>query len=228
MKKIDILNNVDTLNSYIATARAAVATERREARKNTLSLIANLSSLLIFKYKVNSKDIKKSDTTDISNKLARKFLVESVYTNLEVSRSDYMRITAALYVANKIKGLVKVDNIQEECQKFVECYVSVNDLFLESGAKKAGNGAGKRKEEQNKATDTDTDTDTDMENKKPLFEKASESLANIAKLLTKAKKEELTDEFFAMLESNIVNIQAEIKRCKAKKNFSYKTSQKAA
>ena len=226
MKKTDILNNIDTLNSYIATARAAVAVERQEARKNTLSLIANLSSLLIFKYKVNPKDIKKSESTDISNKLARKFLVESVYTNLEVSRSDYMRITAALYVANKIKGLVKFDNIQKECLKFVECYESVNDLFIESGAKKAGNGAGKRKEEQNKATDTDTDTDTDT--KKPLFEKASESLANIAKLLTKAKKEELTDEFFAMLESNITNIQAEIKRCKAKKNFSYKTSQKAA
>lgn len=226
MKKSDILNSVDTLNSYIATARAAVATERQEARKNTLSLIANLSSLLIFKYKVNPKDIKKSDTTDISNKLARKFLIESIYTNLEVSRSDYMKITAAVYVANKIKGLVKVDNIQEECLKFVECYESVNDLLLESGAKKAGNGAGKRKEEQNKTTNTDTDTDT--ESKKPLFEKASESLANIAKLLTKAKKEELTEEFFAMLESNITNIQAEIKRCKAKKNFSYKTSQKAA
>lgn len=226
MKKADILNSVDTLNSYIATARAAVATERQEARKNTLSLIANLSTLLIYKYRVNPKDIKKSDSTDISNKLARKFLVESVYTNLEVSRSDYMRITAALYVANKIKGLVKVDNIQEECQKFVECYESVNDLFLESGAKKAGSGAGRRKEEQNKTTDTDTDTDTDT--KKPLFEKASESLANIAKLLTKAKKEDLTDEFFAMLESNITNIQAEIKRCKAKKTFSYKTSQKAA
>ena len=226
MKKTDILNNVDTLNSYIATARAAVANERQEARKNTLSLIANLSTLLIYKYKVNSKDIKKSESTDISSKLARKFLVDSVYTNLEVSRSDYMRITAALYVANKIKGLVKIDDIQNECLKFVECYESVNDLFIESGAKKAGNGAGKRKEEQNKSTDTDTDTDTDT--KKPLFEKASESLANIAKLLTKAKKEELTDEFFAMLESNITNIQAEIKRCKAKKNFSYKTSQKAA
>lgn len=226
MKKSDILNNVDTLNSYIATARAAVANERQEARKNTLSLIANLSTLLIYKYKINPKDIKKSESTDISNKLARKFLIESVYTNLEVSRSDYMRITTALYVANKIKGLVKVDSIQDECLKFVECYESVNDLFIESGAKKAGAGAGKRKEEQNKSTESDLNPD--MDSKKPLFEKASESLANIAKLLTKAKKEELTDEFFAMLESNIVNIQAEIKRCKAKKNFSYKTSQKAA
>ena len=71
MKKSNVLNSINTLNSYIATARAAVANERQEARKNTLALSANLAALAIYKYKINPEDVTKSSSIDISNKLAR-------------------------------------------------------------------------------------------------------------------------------------------------------------
>lgn len=223
MKKTDNINYVDNLNSYIANAKQSVQMEQAEARKNTLQLIANLAALSVFMIK-NKDEFIFDKNFNCSEKKLKAFLKKSVYVD-NATRSDYMRISAATYVADKVnRSIEDLNKIQESCNDFVSCYESVNDLFIESGAKKVSSGAGKRKEEQNKTTDTDTDTDT----KKPLFEKASESLANIAKLLTKAKKEELTDELFTMLESNITNIQAEIKRCKAKKNFSYKTSQKAA
>lgn len=233
MKKANTkqIKQIDILNTYIANARAAVDVERQAARKNTLDLIASLASVLIYVYKTSGESITKKDSTDISPKAGRAYIMSTVYNKVDFTRSDYMKVTAALYVANKIKGLSTIDNIQTEANKFVDCYNSVNDLFIESGAKKSSGGAGKRKEEQKTKTtaaSAESDSVTESVSTKTTYQRVAEGFTNLNKLLSKVEKADLTPEFIKLVESNLGELDKVVKVVVAKSKLSYKTAKKAA
>ena len=234
MKKADLINYSNILNNYIATAKNAVIKEQAIARENTLYLIANLAALSIFMIK-NKDNAIYDKSFSLNEKKLKSYIKKYVYED-DATRSDYMRITAAVYVANKVNNIITMnDDICAACDKFTQAYASVNDLYVESGAKKASGGAGKRKEEQKTsavALDTDTGAEsgstTEATSSKTTYQKVAESFTNLNKLLTKVEKSDLTPDFVKLVESNIGELDKVVQVVIAKSKLNYKSSKKAA
>lgn len=236
MKKSEIINYSNILNKYIATAKSAVIKEQAIARENTLYLIANLAALSIFMIK-NKDNAIYDKSFSLNEKKLKSYIKKYVYED-NATRSDYMRITAAVYVANKVNSIITTnDDICAACDKFTQAYASVNDLYIESGAKKASGGAGKRKEEQktktnaatlNTNTGAESDSTTGATSSKTTYQKVAESFTNLNKLLTKVEKSDLTSDFIKLVESNIGELDKVVQVVIAKSKLNYKSSKKAA
>lgn len=229
MKKSNIVNYTNELNSYLAGAKNAVAIEQAAARANTLQLIASLAALSVFMIKNKDNFIFDKNFTFNEKKL-KAYIKKYVYQD-EASRTDYMRITAAVYVANKVNKSIELDDdINAACEKFTQAYTSVNDLYAESGAKKS-NGAGKRKEEQKTKTTAagaESDSVTESVSQKTTYQKVAEGFTSLNKLLTKVEKVDLTPDFIKLVESNLSELDKVVKIVVAKSKLSYKTAKKAA
>lgn len=229
MKKSDIVNYTTNLNKYIASAKSAVATEQAAARANTLQLISSIAALSVYMIKNTDKHIFDSEF-DFNDKKLKSYIKKYIYED-NATRSDYMRITAALYVAYEVNAIIKFDDdINAACDKFTQAYASVNDLYIESGAKKS-NGAGKRKEEQKTKTTAagvESDSVSESTSQKTTYQKVAENFTNLNKLLTKVEKADLTPEFIKLVESNLSELDKVVKIVIAKSKLSYKTAKKAA
>lgn len=230
MRKSNIVDYTNELNIYIAGAKNAVATEQAAARANTLQLISNIAALSVFMIKNKDEFIFNKDFS-LNEKKLKAYIKKYIYED-NASRSDYMRITAGVYVANKVnKNITLNDNICAACDKFTQAYISVNDLYVESGAKKSSGGAGKRKEEQKtKATATGVESDSVSESvsTKTTYQRVAENFTNLNKLLSKVEKADLTPDFIKLVESNIGELDNIVKIVIAKSKLNYKTAKKAA
>lgn len=231
MKKSDIVNYTNELNMYIAGAKNAVATEQAAARANTLQLISNIAALSVFMTKNKDEFIFNKDFS-LNEKKLKAYIKKYIYED-NTSRSDYMRITAAVYVADKVNKSINLnDDICAACDKFTQAYTSVNDLYVESGAKKSSGGqAGKRKGEQKTKTTVagvESESITEPVSSKTTYQRVAENFTNLNKLLSKVEKADLTPEFIKLVESNIGELDNIVKIVVAKSKLNYKTAKKAA
>lgn len=230
MKKLNIVNYTNNLNTYIANAKNAVAVEQAAARANTLQLISSLAALSVFMVK-NKDEFIFDKTFTLNEKKLKAYIKKYVYQD-NASRTDYMRITAAAYVADKVNKSIKLDDdINAACDKFTQAYSSVNDLYTESGAKKSSGGAGKRKEEQKTKTTAagvESDSVTESASTKTTYQRVAENFTNLNKLLTKVEKSDLTPDFIKLIESNLGELDKIVKIVVAKSKLSYKTTKKVA
>lgn len=231
MKKSNIVNYTNDLNTYIANAKSAVAIEQAAARANTLQLISSIAALSVFMIK-NKDEFIIDKTFTLNEKKLKAYIKKYVYQD-NASRTDYMRITAAVYVADKVNKSIKLDDdINVACEKFTQAYSSVNDLYAESGAKKSsGGGAGKRKEEQKtKTTGAGVESDSVSEpvSTKTTYQRVAENFTNLNKLLSKVEKADLTPDFIKLIESNLGELDKIVKIVIAKSKLNYKTAKKAA
>lgn len=231
MKKSNIVNYTNELNSYLANAKSAVAVEQAAARANTLQLISNIAALSVFMIK-NKDEFITDKSFSISEKKLKSYIKKYVYDD-GATRSDYMRITAATYVADKVNRSITIDDdICAACDKFTQAYSSVNDLYIESGAKKSSGGqAGKRKEEQKTkttASGAESDSTTESTSSKTTYQRVAENFTNLNKLLTKVEKSDLTPDFIKLVESNLGELDNIVKIVVAKSKLNYKSSKKAA
>lgn len=230
MKKSNIVNYTNDLNTYIANAKSAVAVEQAAARANTLQLISSIAALSVFMIK-NKDEFIIDKTFTLNEKKLKAYIKKYVYQD-NASRTDYMRITAAVYVADKVNKSIKLDDdINAACEKFTQAYSSVNDLYAESGAKKASGGAGKRKDEQKTkamAAGVEPDSVSESVSTKTTYQRVAEGFTNLNKLLTKVEKADLTPDFIKLVESNLGELDKIVKIVVAKSKLNYKTAKKAA
>lgn len=231
MKKSNLVNYTNELNSYLANAKSAVAVEQAAARANTLQLISNIAALSVFMIK-NKDEFIFDKTFTLNEKKLKAYIKKYVYQD-NASRTDYMRITAAVYVADKVNKSIKLDDdINAACDKFTQAYSSVNDLYAESGAKKASGGhAGKRKEEQKTKTTAagvELDSISEPVSTKTTYQRVAENFTNLNKLLSKVEKADLTPDFIKLVESNLGELDKIVKIVVAKSKLNYKTAKKAA
>lgn len=234
MKKADKINYINNLNLYIASAKSAVATEQAAARANTLQLISSIAALSVYMIKNTDKNIF-DNAFDLNDRKLKAYIKKYIYDD-GATRSDYMRITAAVFVAYKVNAIITAsDDIAAACDEFTQAYTSVNDLYIESGAKKASGGrAGKRKSEQKTKTtaaaDTGAESDSAAEavSTKTTYQKVAENFTNLNKILTKVEKSDLTPDFIKLVESNISELDKVVKIVVAKSKLNYKSSKKAA
>lgn len=230
MRKSNIVDYTNELNIYIAGAKNAVATEQAAARANTLQLISNIAALSVFMIKNKDEFIFNKDFS-LNEKKLKAYIKKYIYED-NASRSDYMRITAAVYVADKVNKSIKLDDdICAACDKFTQAYISVNDLYVESGAKKSSGGAGKRKEEQKTKTTVagvESESVTESVSNKTTYQRVAEGFTNLNKLLSKVEKADLTLDFIKLVESNIGELDNIVKIVIAKSKLNYKTAKKAS
>ena len=230
MRKSNIVDYTNELNIYIAGAKNAVATEQAAARANTLQLISNIAALSVFMIKNKDEFIFNKDFS-LNEKKLKAYIKKYIYED-NASRSDYMRITAAVYVADKVNKSIKLDDdICAACDKFTQAYISVNDLYVESGAKKSSGGAGKRKEEQKTKTTAagvESDSVTESISSKTTYQRVAENFTNLNKLLSKVEKADLTPDFIKLIESNLGELDKVVKVVVAKSKLNYKTIKKAS
>ena len=230
MRKSNIVDYTNELNIYIAGAKNAVATEQAAARANTLQLISNIAALSVFMIKNKDEFIFNKDFS-LNEKKLKAYIKKYIYED-NASRSDYMRITAAVYVADKVNKSIKLDDdICAACDKFTQAYISVNDLYVESGAKKSSGGAGKREEEQKTKTTAagvESDSVTESISSKTTYQRVAENFTNLNKLLSKVEKADLTPDFIKLIESNLGELDKVVKVVVAKSKLNYKTIKKAS
>lgn len=232
MKKSNIVNYTNDLNNYIANAKKAIATEQAAARANTLQLISSIATLSVFMIK-NKDEFIFDKSFNLNEKKLKSYIKKYVYSD-DATRSDYMRITAAVYVADKVNKIINPsDDINAACDKFTQAYSSVNDLYTESGAKKASGGqAGKRKGEQKTKASAagagaESDSVSEPVSTKTTYQRVAENFTNLNKLLTKVEKADLTPDFIKLVESNIGELDNIVKIVVAKSKLNYKSSKKA-
>lgn len=233
--------NTKQVNSYILAARKAFMNEIRESENLTLATLASLTAAIMNRYSYSLKNresqnsILKVNSTDLNEKKTRAYLSESIFGVAELSqyqnqRPVYKKIKAAMFIFEQNKDKLnvaytgEVDKDTDTAREYINQFGSLASI-LRACVESTSHGAGKRKEDKkdNPSALSESESESQPESEKTTYQKVAEAFTQLNKLLTRVKKEDLSDAFLELVGANLKELESTVNSVNAKSKFSYKT-----
>lgn len=235
---------INQTNQYILAARNAFINEIKESENLTLATLASLTAAVMnrYSYSLQNRDsqmsILKVNSTDLNEKKTRDYLTKSIFDITDLvqyqnQRPVYKKIKAAMFIFSKHKDKLNiaytgdVAKDTDTAREYINQFGSLAAI-LRACSNTAPSGAGKRKEEREDNSGAVFESQSKPDSDKTTYQKVAEAFTNLNKLLTRVKKEELTDAFLSLISANIKELESTVSSVNAKSKLSYKTVSKKA